>query len=128
MSSYESALEAAGAVVLAYKEFGSYQGDYIAKVRVGDQIAWIHDYYGSCSVCDALEGAMSNAYWTAGDGDREAAERKACRDYGLHILATRLVDRSEIERELQQSAEYDIASREALKWLAEQGTSEPEGG
>ena len=31
--SYQMALEMAGATVLEYKEFGSYQGDWFAKVE-----------------------------------------------------------------------------------------------
>jgi hypothetical protein len=54
--SYQNAMEAAGAEVLAYKEFGSYQGDWWAKVKFNDQVVWIHGSYGSCSGCDAFQG------------------------------------------------------------------------
>jgi len=55
---YSTALEKAGAEVLAYGEFGSYQGDWLAKVRYQGREFWIHDYYGSCSGCDALQADM----------------------------------------------------------------------
>ena len=53
--SYREALEAAGAEVLEFAEFGSYQGDWWAKVKVNDEVGFIHGYYGSCSGCDAFE-------------------------------------------------------------------------
>lgn len=54
--SYEQALEAAGAKVLAFEEFGSYQGDWWAKVELNGQIGFVNGNYGSCSGCDAFEG------------------------------------------------------------------------
>jgi hypothetical protein len=56
--SYREALEAAGAEVLAFKEFGSYQGDWIAKVSYEGDTFFIRDYYGSCSGCDAFEAEV----------------------------------------------------------------------
>ena len=52
---YKEALEAAGANVLAYEEFGSYQGDWLAKVSYQGETFWLRDYYGSCTGCDAFE-------------------------------------------------------------------------
>lgn len=57
-ATYKTALEKAGAEVLAYAEFGSYQGDWVAKVRYQDRVFWIRDYYGSCTGCDALQADM----------------------------------------------------------------------
>ena len=54
--SYTVALEAAGATVRAYQEFGSYQGDWWARVVLPDgREGWVTSSYGSCSGCDALE-------------------------------------------------------------------------
>lgn len=53
---YDELLKVAGCKVIAYERFGSYQGDWIAKVEYEGKIGFIHDYYGSCSGCDALEG------------------------------------------------------------------------
>lgn len=53
--SYESALEAAGATVHEFKEFGSYQGDWWAKVTHNGQTGWVQGSYGSCSGCDAFQ-------------------------------------------------------------------------
>jgi hypothetical protein len=54
--SYELTLEKAGAKVLAFKEVGSYQGDWMAIVEYNSQKAAVEGSYGSCSGCDAFEG------------------------------------------------------------------------
>jgi hypothetical protein len=51
---YSTALEAAGANVIASESFGSYQGDWFAKVEFEGRTFWIHGSYGSCSGCDAF--------------------------------------------------------------------------
>ena len=40
--SYQKALEAAGAVVHRFEEFGSYQGDWWALVTHGDKTGWVN--------------------------------------------------------------------------------------
>lgn len=52
---YKKCLELAGAVVIDYEEFGSYQGDWLAYVEYKGKKGFIKDYYGSCSGCDAYE-------------------------------------------------------------------------
>lgn len=42
--------------LLAYEEFGSYQGDYIAILQDGERIKIFKGRYGSCSGCDWLHG------------------------------------------------------------------------
>lgn len=53
--SYEMCLEKAGAKVLAFHEFGSYQGEWYALVEYQGERGWIEGSYGSCSGCDAFE-------------------------------------------------------------------------
>ena len=53
--SYQLALEKAGADVLVFEYFGSYQGDWLAKVNYDGQLGWVHGYYGSCSGCDSFQ-------------------------------------------------------------------------
>lgn len=52
---YYHALEAAGARVIEFEEFGSYQGDWYALVEYNNEIGWINGSYGSCSGCDSFE-------------------------------------------------------------------------
>jgi hypothetical protein len=54
--SYDVAMEAAGAKIHVYESFGSYQGDWWAKVTLPDgRTGWVNGSYGSCSGCDAFE-------------------------------------------------------------------------
>lgn len=53
--SYATAMKMAGAVILDYQAFGSYQGPWYAKVQVGTEKFYVAGSYGSCSGCDAFE-------------------------------------------------------------------------
>jgi hypothetical protein len=55
MSGYCEAMEAAGAKVLAYESFGSYQGEWYAKVEYNGEVGWVQGSFGSCSYCDAFD-------------------------------------------------------------------------
>lgn len=52
---YHGCMQLAGATVHIFKEFGSYQGDWWAKVTYGPFIGWVRGSYGSCSGCDAFQ-------------------------------------------------------------------------
>lgn len=64
--------------LIAYVEFGSYQGDYVTVVDDGDDVLLYKGYYGSCSGCDWIEGGRD---WTTGEIDeakiREFGEKEA---------------------------------------------------
>lgn len=53
--SYKMCLEKAGAEVLDFKHFGSYQGTWMAFVNYGGKKGIVEGSYGSCSGCDAFE-------------------------------------------------------------------------
>lgn len=53
--SYETCLEKAGAEILDFKEFGSYQGEWLAFVYYKGEKGIVQGSYGSCSGCDAFE-------------------------------------------------------------------------
>lgn len=61
---YKAALEAAGKKVLAFENFGSYQGEWLAKVQdeFTGEIGYVHDWYGSCTVCDSFQAEMDYSY------------------------------------------------------------------
>ena len=52
---YKECLELAGAKVIDYAAFGSYQGDWIAYVEYKGKTGFIKDYFGSCSGCDSYK-------------------------------------------------------------------------
>lgn len=53
--SYELAMKTAGANVISYEQFGSYQGDWAALVEYKGERGIVFGSYGSCSGCDAFE-------------------------------------------------------------------------
>jgi len=55
MIGYLIALEAAGAVVIDYNEFGDYQGTWMAYVEYNGKKGIVEDSYGSCSGCDSFQ-------------------------------------------------------------------------
>lgn len=52
---YKTCLEKAGAKVLNFEEFGSYQGTWLAFVEYKGIKGIVEGYYGSCSGCDAFQ-------------------------------------------------------------------------
>lgn len=95
---YKDALEAAGATILADESFGSYQGDWWAKVRYNGSTFWVHVCYGSCSECDAFESEFGN-------------HRGACEDHeyyspGFHCMACENAQKSYRERLVKFGKSY----------------------
>jgi hypothetical protein len=96
MSGYQEAMEAAGAKVLAYESFGSYQGEWFAKVDYNGDVGWVAGSFGSCSYCDAFEGEF-------GWNDHESPDyEQRLADFGRTYLDTILPQ--EKQEELLQSA------------------------
>jgi hypothetical protein len=85
---YQDCLTAAGAKVLAYKEFGDYSGRFVAiikqKGRRNPQV--ILGSFGSCSYCDELEARLNEAGYVDHD-DRTTAEEAVYKKMGEELLA-----------------------------------------
>jgi hypothetical protein len=110
VSGYRRALEAAGAEVLAFEEFGSYQGRWVAKVRHGGEVKWISDYYGSCSGCDAFEAEFG---WHAED---QADYQQRLAEFGDEYLE----DAQTFEQVLKMfsdASDWDLDSEDAAEWV-----------
>lgn len=110
---YEQALEAAGATVLASKYFGSYQGDWYAKVEYQGEILLISGAFGSCSYCDAFQGEFEGCYQREDIGYQE---RLAL--FGQSYLD----DPRNPEEELshaKETCEWDMEAGEMVEWLEE---------
>ena len=83
---YTSALKAAGIDVLLFKHFGSYQGDWWAKVVVGNETGWIHGSFGSCSECDAFQAEVGyEPFSSKDDPDLTEEERREWEDYDARL-------------------------------------------
>lgn len=131
--SYRQSLEAAGAVVHAMQDFGSYQGDWWAKLTYEGKTGWVHGYYGSCSGCDAFEAEF-------GYGDREKCEdheydsnspadcelckqKKAEYDKKLANFGREYLDnimtQEEAEAKASENLEWDHDAEEMVKFIKE---------
>ena len=53
--SYQDALIAAGAKVIAFQEFGDWQGSWVALVEYKGERGWVQGSFGSCDHCDAFQ-------------------------------------------------------------------------
>lgn len=135
--SYELALEAAGARVIASEYFGSYQGDWIMLVEYMDTIGWINGSYGSCSGCDAFEGefgfGMSHEHQTEFDGynwvshsslkeyyDPDCEDCKNLQqrlsEFGKEYLSS-LMSQAEIEAHCKRNIGWDLGAQEMLNFV-----------
>lgn len=110
---YREALEAAGAIVLAYEEFGSWQGDWLAKVEYNGKIGWIHDYFGSCSGCDAFEAEFG---WKDPTYEELA-------EFGRRYLEN-LLSQEEIEKEVASDYDWDLEAESMLKFVKDNAIEE----
>ena len=69
--------------LLAYVEFGSYQGEYIVVIDDGDDVLLYKGYYGSCSGCDWLEAERD---WVT-DEIKDDVAKEFCQQEFSHPFA-----------------------------------------
>ncbi|UWJ04756.1 hypothetical protein CUB19_gp38c [Stenotrophomonas phage CUB19] len=132
---YEQALEAAGAKVIAFEEFGSYQGDWYALVGYNGEIGWVNGSYGSCSACDAFEGEFGFRGYSGGDGfwDYETDQYRAPTDAERAAYQTKLADfgktyldgmmtQEQAEQAVSQYTEWDSEATAMLSFIRKNGT------
>lgn len=112
--SYQSALEAAGVTVHDFKEFGSYQGEWVAYVTFEGETGFITGGYGSCSGCDAFESEFG---W--GD-DKEENYQQRLADFGRGYLP---VQTAEQAKQVFQPL-YGVDDQEGIDWINDRANSE----
>lgn len=133
MSGYQQALEAAGAKVLQFEQFGSYQGEWFALVEFNGERGWVNGWYGSCSGCDAFEGEFG---WSDDEGCeahryRRVAECANCDaakadwhrrlvDFGATYLGT-LLTQEQAEAHAGRDLEWDADAVGMLAFVKEHG-------
>ena len=131
--SYQFTLEKAGAEVHCFKHFGSYQGDWWAKVTYQDKTFWVHGYYGSCSGCDAFEAEFGNSEPHCSDHEycydekiyaecpeclkALAAEDEKKAAFGLEYLDTFGMSQEEAERRAGENIEWDSDAHEMVDFI-----------
>ena len=126
--SYQAAMEAAGAKVLAFESFGSYQGEWFALVEVGGKRGWVSGSYGSCSGCDAFEAEVGDldewcdehAYKAVG-GCRDCANaieqaQVKLAEFGRGYL-DRLLTQEEAEKDASANLEWDMDAEPMLAFV-----------
>ena len=127
--SYEDALKAAGAEVLEYESFGSYQGDWWAKVRWNGGTGWVNGSYGSCSGCDAFEAEFGwcesrceEHRWVYDKEDCVACAavninyQRRLSDFGKEYLDT-IYSQAEAEAITMRNIEWDSDASKMLTWI-----------
>lgn len=127
--SYQDALEAAGAKVLQFQEFGSYQGEWYALVEFNGETGWINGSYGSCSGCDAFEAEFgykdeycAEHRWdyqrpACAECDKAKADQAAkLADFGKVYLGT-ILTQAQAETEAARHIEWDSDAREMLAYI-----------
>ena len=108
--SYEEAMTAAGANVLRFEQFGSYQGDWFALVQYNSETGWVHGSYGSCSGCDAFEGEFG---WS----DHERADyQERLADFGRGYLDG-LLTQEQALAEARRYIEWDSDAADMVAFL-----------
>lgn len=112
--SYELALGAAGAEVLEFQSFGSYQGDWWAYVRYKKKHGWVTGSFGSCSVCDAFEAEFG---WS--DNEKPDYEKRM-KAFGLTYLDP-LLTQEEAEMEATRNLDWDHEAKEMLEFIKKTG-------
>lgn len=122
MMSYKEALEAAGAEVILFKGFGSYQGDWWAKVKYNGHEGWVTGSYGSCSGCDAFEAEFD---W--GDNEKDDYQSRLC-DFGKGYLDD-ILTQDEAEEAASKYLDWDFDAQEMVDWIRQnKQTRQPEAG
>lgn len=117
--SYQECLEKAGATIIAFQQFGSYQGEWWAKVVLPDgRCGWINGAYGSCSGCDAFESEIGCGEW-----DEDAMEYKPIPDERLADFGSRYLDvlmsQSEAIEKASENASWDTNADEMVAFVRE---------
>lgn len=139
---YSKCLEKAGCNVIAFEQFGSYQGTWLAFVEYKGEKGIVEGYYGSCSGCDAFEAEFGyseqpeindgkfykGAYW---DDDNECTEEeyneaveaynKRLYDFGVSLIGGSLTNKEYYERKLAKVEEDDYGDeKEECEWAIKQ--------
>lgn len=130
--SYKKALEAAGATILEFKEFGDYQGSWFAFVDYKSERGWVMGSYGSCTECDAYEAEFGDSEWQGclehyyhvDDCEfcvQQAAEhqeefQKRLVSFGESYLSP-VSTSAPILTTLDSAGEWDWESRDAAAWV-----------
>lgn len=129
--SYQSAIEAAGATVHSFKEFGSYQGEWWALVTFEGRTGWVNGSYGSCSGCDSFQAEFDYSSEKCDDHKYDfGATRTECaacdaklKDYNERLEAfgrgylDNLMSQDKAEEDAAKHFDWDMSAQEMVDWI-----------
>lgn len=107
--SYTEAIEAAGAKVLAFNEFGNSLGHWWAKIEIESKQSWIHGEYGSCPGCDDFDNSVSRFL-----GKPEYNQKLI--EFGKELLDRKFTQK-QAEKEISKNLDWCMEADEMLKWV-----------
>ena len=110
---YEKALRAAGVEVIAFEQFGSYQGEWWAQVRFPNgEVYFVPGSFGSCSGCDAFEAEFGYKDETKPD------YLHRLRDFGRNYL-TDCHTKEQAIAEASKNLEWDSGAQAMIDWITQ---------
>jgi hypothetical protein len=110
--SYQSALTAAGANVIAFQEFGDWQGSWVALVEYKGERGWVQGSFGSCSHCDSFEAEFG---W---DAEEEDDYEQRLASFGESYMGG-LQTTQQVLSQFERSSEWDLDAEDAIFWIRE---------
>lgn len=114
---YEAALWAAGVKVLGFEQFGSYQGEWWAKIEFPDhQVGFVNGGYGSCSGCDAFEAEFGYS------SDDDPGYLHKLKDFGRDYL-TNVSTYEQAVAAAAENSEWDSEAPKMVEWIEQQGNA-----
>lgn len=127
---YQEALEAAGATVHNFNHFGSYQGDWWAKVTYRGETGFVNGSYGSCSGCDSFQAEFDyfEKQCEAHRYDNEHPECQDCKtalenynrkldNFGKQYLDGCILSFDDAIKQASKNLEWDTEATEMVEWI-----------
>ena len=130
--SYQESLVAAGAEVHCFREFGSYQGAWWAKVTYKGITGWTEGSYGSCSGCDSFQAEFDYCEqkceehkWDSDINENQCSECEKAKEnynrklenFGKAYLEDVLLTQKQAEKKVSKDLEWDSEASEVLAFL-----------
>lgn len=127
--SYAEAMEAAGANVLEFENFGSYQGEWWALVTYNGLTGFVNGSFGSCSGCDAFEREFgygedgwcdAHAYaphpGCLGCQKKKSAYQEKLANFGRGYLDA-IVTAEDAITAASKYIEWDMEAKDMVEWI-----------
>lgn len=102
--SYQTALTAAGAVVIDFMYAGSYQGTWGAAVEYQGKRGLVTGAFGSCTVCDAFQAEFDHCQYGPDVISYNAETNTYTKDYGDVVCTKQEYDDQQTEYQQKLAA------------------------